>query len=64
MADNFILFKSDDDNMERFVGHNIDLVSYGNDETYSIESLDSCEVIFSTDTVDCEVQEDDEEMEV
>lgn len=64
MADNFILFKSEDDNMERFVGHNIDLVSYGNDETYSIESLDSCEVIFSTDTVDCEVQEDDEEMEV
>lgn len=63
-ADNFILFKSDDENMERFVGHNIELAAYGNDEVYSIESLDSCEVIFSTDTADCEVSENDEEMEM
>ncbi len=64
MADNFIFFKSNDEAIERFVGENIDLVSYGNNETYSIESLDSCEVIFSTDSVDCEVDEDDEEMEL
>ena len=63
-ADNFILFKSDDEDMERFVGNDIELVSYGNDETYSIESLDLCEVIFSADAVDCEIDEDDEEMEI
>lgn len=63
-ADNFILFKSKDKSMERFVGNDIEFVYYGNHEAYSIESLDLCEVIFSTDSNDYEEADEHEEMEI
>lgn len=64
-ADDFILYQEGieecKNNLIRFVGHDIEIATYGEGETISIESITANEVIFSTDNADFDVDEKQEE---
>ena len=60
-ADDFIFYREGleecKNNLLRYVGHDIEVVYYGNGETISIDSTTANEVIFSTDNPRLDLEE-------
>ena len=57
-VDDVVLYYSEDESDRRYIGKNIELANYGSGECYSIECMDCCEVIYSTDSEELDGQEE------